>query len=378
MPNESVSLFYKEGSSDKVYQASIDASPGGLFLVNFQYGKRGSTLQCGCKTAKPVPYADARKIFDKLVHEKTSKGYKPDAAGAEYVNASREERDTGLRPQLLNPIEEDDALRLISDADFWMQEKYDGRRCLLRKYDGKVVGTNRKGLEVGLPKGIVDAALAVKEGFTIDGELVGETLIAFDAIEMTGGHHCNHLPYSSRLSILEGLGFPSVDGGLAKGSLNIVVTSTAKASIVVANTAKTSADKRISHERLKKENREGVVFKRHDAPYKAGRPSSGGDQLKFKFYATASCLVVEGRAGKRSVALELVDGAKKVSVGNVTVPANQAVPKAGQIVEVRYLYAYPGGSLFQPTLLGVRDDIDASACTTKQLKYKATDTDEEA
>ena len=46
-----------------------------------------------------------------------------------------------------------------------------------------------------------------------------------------------------------------------------------------------------------------------------------------------------------------------VGVGNVTVPANQAIPQAGVLVEVRYLYAHDGGSLFQPVLLGVRDDI---------------------
>ena len=41
------------------------------------------------------------------------------------------------------------------------------------------------------------------------------------------------------------------------------------------------------------------------------------------------------------------------------------------IVEIRYLYAYPNGSLYQPTLLGVRDDIGIEDCSVKQLKYKA-------
>jgi len=58
-------------------------------------------------------------------------------------------------------------------------------------------------------------------------------------------------------------------------------------------------------------------------------------------------------------------------MGNVTVPANQEIPTKGTVVEVRYLYAIPGGSLFQPTLLGVRDDILASECVVDQLKFKA-------
>lgn len=360
MSKESVSLFYKEGGSDKVYSASIEETSGGC-LVNFQYGRRGSAMSTGSKTSKPVPYNEAKKVFDKLIREKTAKGYKPDAAGAEYLNASREERDTGLRPQLLNPIEEDECERLIKDADYWMQEKHDGRRCLIKKTGHEVIGTNRMGLSVGLPKTIIDSALAVKEDFTVDGELMGDFIIVFDLLEGSGMDKANC--YLSRLGRLEKLG--TMFGG----------------DIRTAATAKTTAEKKSMFEQLKKANAEGVVFKRHDAIYKPGRPSTGGDQLKFKFYATASCIVAEGRSGKRSVALQLMDGIhgdKVVQVGNVTVPANQDIPKVGQIVEIRYLYAYPGGSLFQPTLLGVRDDVNTADCTVKQLKFKATDQDDDS
>ena len=40
------------------------------------------------------------------------------------------------------------------------------------------------------------------------------------------------------------------------------------------------------------------------------------------------------------------------------------------IIEVRYLYAYKGGSLYQPTFLDVRTDIDEQECLLSQLKYK--------
>jgi len=40
------------------------------------------------------------------------------------------------------------------------------------------------------------------------------------------------------------------------------------------------------------------------------------------------------------------------------------------IIEVRYLYAYKGGNLYQPTYLGVRDDISFEDCLISQLKYK--------
>ena len=58
-------------------------------------------------------------------------------------------------------------------------------------------------------------------------------------------------------------------------------------------------------------------------------------------------------------------------VGNVTIPANCEIPQKGDLVEVRYLYAYKGGSLYQPTYLGKRSDVDEDECVLNQLKYKA-------
>ena len=72
------------------------------------------------------------------------------------------------------------------------------------------------------------------------------------------------------------------------------------------------------------------------------------------------------------------DGKDRVQVGNVTIPTNQPVPPLGSIIEVRYLYAFQGGSVYQPVFLAVRDDLDAQDCVIGQLKYKADDTAEES
>jgi predicted DNA-binding WGR domain protein len=71
---ERITLYYREGSSDKVYQASIEPQGEG-FVVNFAYGRRGSTMNTGTKTQTPVDYDSARSIYDKLVREKKAKGY---------------------------------------------------------------------------------------------------------------------------------------------------------------------------------------------------------------------------------------------------------------------------------------------------------------
>jgi bifunctional non-homologous end joining protein LigD len=73
-PSKSITLYFREGSSDKVYQAGIEPKDAG-FVVNFAFGRRGSTLKTGTKTAKPVDYQAALNVYDKLVREKMAKGY---------------------------------------------------------------------------------------------------------------------------------------------------------------------------------------------------------------------------------------------------------------------------------------------------------------
>src|ERR1039458_9303166 len=91
--SDRVTLYYREGSSDKVYQAAIEPA-GKQFVVNFAYGRRGATLTTGTKTSSPVDYAAAKKIYTKLVGEKKAKGYTEGANGTPYQHRS-EERQVG-------------------------------------------------------------------------------------------------------------------------------------------------------------------------------------------------------------------------------------------------------------------------------------------
>ena len=112
------------------------------------------------------------------------------------------------------------------------------------------------------------------------------------------------------------------------------------------------------------------MFKNLNAPFSAGRPNSGGSQLKFKFVESAS-FIVTGHNDKRSVTLGLYDGDRLVPAGNVTIPPNHAIPEVGTVVETRYLYAHKqSGSIYQPVYLGPRADIPAAECCVDQLKYK--------
>lgn len=350
---EQITLYYREGSSDKVYQASITPKDGG-YVVQFAYGRRGATLQTGTKTQAPVPYDQAKKIYDKLVSEKTAKGYTPGEDGTPYQHTDREQQVTGILPQLLNPIEDGDVQRFIFDPAFCAQEKFDGKRILIRKEEAAIDGINRKGLICGIPSVLVNEVRQIPGNCVIDGESVGDVFFAFDIL-LIHGSDIRSQPYRDRLFALNQV--VSADFGFIK----------------LADTALNLAEKAELLDKLRRENREGVVFKNLSAAYVAGRPASGGNNLKHKFYATAS-FIVNKVNGKRSVSLMLFDGHKVVPAGNVTIPPNLTSPVIGTVVEVRYLYAFrESGCIFQPVYLGKRTDITAEECKVAQLKYKAAD-----
>lgn len=356
------SLYYSEGSSDKEYHAEIVEVAGGN-VVNFRYGRRGSSLTAGTKTSAPVDFAQAKKIYDKLVKEKTSKGYTVDVSGTAYQGTENAGLKSDLIPQLLNPVTETEVMNLIKDSMFAEQEKMDGERRAAQAENGKVVGINRKGLIVPLPQPITDElqSIASKSGdILIDGEIIGDILYVFD-MHVYKGDRIHSMPWLKRMRLAE----------LALARCK---------SIKTVPVAVTVNEKRALWDKIKAAHGEGVVFKRINSIVKEGRPNTGGDWLKFKFAESASCWVMEVNSGKRSVKIGLLDGDCKpqmIPVGNVTIPPNYDVPAVGDIVEVEYLYAYKGGSIYQPVYRGKRPDVDIEACIIGQLKFKPEGRDEE-
>lgn len=348
---QTVSLYFKQGASDKEYHARIDPHDGG-YVVSFAYGRRGTTLQTGTKTNTPVDFQTATKIFSKLVTEKKAKGYSEGEAGTPYQHTEKEKCVSGILPQLLNPIDESEVERLIGNDNWCAQEKFDGKRILLQKEGAAIHGINRKGLLVGLPSPVVVAAHGMKDDFTLDGESIGEQLHVFDLLTLNG-EDLRATPYQARVAALLTL--------FAIGE---------QRHILFAETAWTRREKTELLTTLRQQNKEGIVFKHIKAPYIVGKPSSGGMQLKHKFCATLSALVGTINA-KRSIEIKLRNGSRWVTAGNVTIPANHNIPTVGQVVEVRYLYAFKeSGCLYQPVYLGGRSDVLESECLTSQLKFK--------
>ena len=366
MTSEKVTLYYREGTSDKVYSVQLEEKDGG-WVVNFQFGRRGSTLTLGTKTKSPTIYPDAKAAYDKLVSEKTKKGYTPGEAGTPYLNAPKEDRATGTYPQLLVPASEELAEELLSDDHFGLQEKKDGKRILVRvearittAIPNIVTGINRNGLQVGIPTTVIDQ-LRYTDSALLDGEMIGDHYYVFDILEHNG-KDLRYKGYIFRYTALRAFMQLMLDSPY----VHVVPFTTGEEA------------KREAFAEFKNGGFEGVVFKKIDAVYTSGRPNikeatsrEQANQYKFKFVKTAS-VIVSRINNQRSVGIAVreTDGIQYVDLGDVTIPVNFDIPQTGQVVEVRYLYAYPGGKLIQTVFLGTRDDIDFTACTIDQLKYK--------
>lgn len=82
---KSIKLFYQEDNSDKVYEIDLIESGNNTYLVNFRYGRRGSSLKEGTKTAFPVALAEAEKLFKALEAEKRKKGYAAQGENSNFI-----------------------------------------------------------------------------------------------------------------------------------------------------------------------------------------------------------------------------------------------------------------------------------------------------
>lgn len=367
MSAESIKLSFTEGSSDKAYHAALEPSGDG-FLVNFAYGRRCGPYKTGTKTPKPLPYDQAKRAYDKLVQEKMAKGYTTDGSGTPFVGSTVTAERTGFLPQLLNPIEPEDIPEALTRAngEIFLQTKHDGERRIVVANRDEIYGSNRKGLKVALTSSITEAlrnfvyTMPLKQ-LVLDTEDMGTHLVVFDILQW--GEDFSQRTFRARAEYLR----------MLKEIPHILVDLPILA----------YAPKHVHHflELAQESNEEGIVLRDPEAQYTPGRPNSWGPCLKIKLYATATCIVEGIHPTKRSISLEMIDASTgpgprgkeklhRVIIGNCTIPPNYDMPSIGDLVEIKYLYAYRGGSLYQPQYKGVRTDLEFQDANTSQLKFK--------
>lgn len=382
----SIYLTYQEGSSDKFYDIAIMSEGDGTFSVPFTYGRRGTTGQSGSKATK-VSLEVATKAYDSVVREKTGKGYITGNGTSQYGGthlapgaaapaiAPQTKTASGYHPQLLNDITNNPSLMqtFIEDDDWIAQQKFDGKHMMLHKGITHQTAINKKGIEIVIPGEYVGDMALLPMHTLLDGESIGKTYFVFDIL-WYNGTDMRTATYAQRHHALIGL----------FGSTKPAFTNFKMASVAVGK-----KEKQELFDKVKASGHEGIVFKRLAATYKPGRPAAGGDMFKFKFKARVSCVVIRDNV-KNSVGLGLIndDTGDIVDVGNVTIPVGSTKtfegksfvvtkPANGAIISCEYLYAYRGGSLYQPVFLGVRDDDDTDFMSILKYKPESEDTEEE-
>ena len=264
-------------------------------------------------------------------------------------------------PQLLNSLSEDEFDNFISGLDetWCAQELFRGKRLLIFKDASGVFAEESYGKRYEIPVPILEAVKQLSGNCILDGVADKNIFYTYDLLKR-GDEDCRPKPYGDRYKNLE-----TIVGTKNTGAVRIVPTVIGKSATY----------KR--YEELKKRDAEGIVYKDLCAKHEAG--DNHQTQFKFKFYAHCSAVVIRHN-DKRSVALALYldDGSGSgMAIGNVTIPANYEIPAVGNVVEVAYLYYFPGGSLHQPVYQGVRTDIPATDCSfaKQKLKYKKNDRD---
>jgi bifunctional non-homologous end joining protein LigD len=362
---ETIDLYFQQGSSDKVYHLQLEGAEE-QWTVKAQWGRRGSALQSDAKVSS-VLYEEAKRVYDRIIREKTGKGYliaqattngnSPISVGLPAVK-----EHSGHAPELLTPIEEPEALQLVQDASWWFQQKFDGRRLAVQKADGQYSGINKLGQLIPIDSRLTKCLESVEaQAFLVDGEITECRFHLWDLLSINGTD-LRIQPYEIRYARL-GLVFRGVDEALR-----------------VCETAMTPKAKRAFVKAMHESRAEGFVCKSRNAVYAGGR---AGQHFKCKFVATASFIVgpkpdKKADDGHRSIAVYLLDDSRPRFMGTVGVPDRYPLPRVEQVVEVRYLYCHPGpeGKLIQAKYFGkVRDDVALADCNVSQLKLKADESD---
>jgi len=365
MQPERTELYFQQGSSDKVYHLQLE-NVQNRWAVQAQWGRRGSALQSDVKVSG-TSYEEAKRVYDRILREKTGKGYQIAQATANgneaiAVGLPATKEQSGHTPELLTPIEEAEALLLAQDASWWFQQKFDGRRLAVQKAEGKYSGINKLGQVIPIDSRLAEALDRVEtQGFLADGEITDSRFYIWDLLSVNDTD-LRSQPYEIRYLRLT-QHFRGVSDVLR-----------------VCETAMTTKAKRDFVKRMHSTNAEGFVCKNRNAAYAGGR---AGQHFKCKFVVAASFIVgpkpeKKANDGHRSIAVYLLDENRQRFMGTVGVPDRYRLPKEGEIVEVQYLYCHPGaeGKLIQAKYFGkVRDDIRLAECCISQLKVKSNDTE---
>jgi hypothetical protein len=376
---ESVSLHYTDGGrSDKVYNIELEEVAPNQFNVTGYNGKRGGNLTPRKQNEAPVSFAEAKILFDSLEQEKRNHRKTP------YVVTSRNGSSTPATPPFSGSstrttfeatgyvanhpkkVSEEEALRLLDNNDYFLEQKCDGVFMSVLFQQDRVTASHKSGNGVPVPIEIETAIrqLAILAGCEVSlglaGEYLDSTLHVFTVWEKNGTSLLS-LPQHLRIAL--------------KDRLELILaehlTSSDACPLKFVGTAKTKADKIALYENVKAGSGEGVVFKHRESDI----------SFKYKLYETTEVLLVAN--SQRSAECFAYHEGTLISLGSATLPNNsihQEIKEANLRQEpivgsVKYLYLSappvigPGcGQLTQASFLRFRPEFAEHCCITTELK----------
>ena len=238
----------------------------------------------------------------------------------------------------------DEAARYIVDDRFWVQEKRDGERLMVRRCGQRLEGWNKQGQTIAVPSALTSALLSISvSDFVLDGE------------HEPSGYYCWDLLNADNVDLT----------GYAYGERYRVLQAFAPCRSIHVLTSWTNPDdkERIIFELLR-DGAEGVVFKDTQAPYKAGR---AGQHFKLKFEKSATVRIRSVDALRDRASIEMLDGQEWREVSGIRVQRGKVQP--GDYIEVRYFSASPSRRLVQPVFIRLRSDVSDQDCSMDQLEF---------
>lgn len=260
-----------------------------------------------------------------------------------------------MEPMLARPCPETSALETLESPEWVLQPKIDGERLLVAVVNDTVKAWNRAGTEVSVAKTIVDAMKVPGLNFMLDGELVGDTFLVFDAPAVEGFSDETTV-LSDRLTVMSKL-FGLWSPGKKIRQVVSVASPTEKRSVL---------------QRIYDGNGEGVMLKNVRSKYVYGDRSR--DWLKLKRHHSIDCVVTSESEDRNSVTVSVYkDGAlidpHGDGIGTVgTLTGDGPYVKVGDVIEVRVLYTSRSGRIVQPTLPRIRGDKNPVECTFDQIE----------
>ena len=249
-----------------------------------------------------------------------------------------------MRPELLTRIDVDQAARYVLDDRFWVQEKWDAERLLVRRSGPKVQGWNKQGQTTAVAPALTSALLSLTvTDFILDGEYDPSgyncwDLLLADRVDLTS------FAYEDRYRILKAFSpCPFIN--------------------VIPSWATKDEKEAVIFELLGRGS-EGVVFKNRLAPYQPGR---AGQHFKLKFENAATVRVRSVDPTRSSARIEMLDAGGWREVSGIKI--EKGLVQAGDYIEVRYASASASKHILQPVFLRVRRDVSDEDCSTEQLKF---------